>query len=152
MAKQYMVVNGLQLETITVGVGTYEPHNSAALDSVTLESVVTALGTSIIADLAALQLWWDPSASGIDDIYQKQARGFLKLTSPLLTMRSVDTTDGSENAQLHQGSYFNILPVGASDTISALSTDNSSAANERNRIIVKSDMVSEALTLSLIHI
>ena len=135
MAKQYMVVNGLQLETITVGVGVYDPHNSSPLDSVTLDSVTIALGTGIVADLDALKLLWDPSATGVTDIYQKQARGFLKSSSNLFPGTTTDV-DGGNASQLHQTSYVYILPRGTADTLTALSTDNTSATNEYNRIIV----------------
>ena len=136
MAK-YFVHEGLQLETIAVS-GSHFGGTSTSpnVDAVTLESVVTALGIGIVADLAALKAFW-ATTSGIDQ-FLLLARELLEENAKLFPSPLNGDPDGPDSAlsrDFHQQSNQYVLPIGFSDAIAVLPDSNSDAA--RNRLIVK---------------
>ena len=139
MAKHF-VYAGLQFDTIELERRVFAGFTDiTTVEAVTLDSVVTALGTGVVADLAALIALWNESPTPpITDTFQRLARGQLNLANPLVSGTQTDREDGTTTGRVFQRSYQYILPPGLSNGMSVLSTSSGNADRERNRLLVKS--------------
>ena len=134
MAK-YFVYRGFQFQTISVLRSEFNAFpEGSAIDAVSLESVTTALGTGVVANLAALQALW--GSSGVTDKYQLFARQTVELNAPLITGQKTDIDDSSTMATLHQQSYRFILPMGLAEGFGENPTAAANADTARNRGLV----------------
>ena len=139
MAQKFFVYEGLEFETIEAAQRNFTglPVNNDPVDSVTLDSVLTALGTEVVADMPALRAWWDVGESGIDEI-QVLARQFISTKAPLITGTVDDVeTQSITGKNLHNLSYQSILPVDLSLCITDLPGAAGDVADARDRISVK---------------
>ena len=100
MAKKF-VYEGFELDTINVVQSEVllDFQLGTNYDAVTLNSVVTALGTGVVADIAALVDFWTVPATG--DRYLRLARELIEESAGLVT----DPTPGSRNRCCCNGTY-----------------------------------------------
>ena len=139
MAK-YFVHQGLQFQTVSVLPTELGGTGNERVDACTLESVVLALGNTIVtgADAAAQMItirgWW--SETGITDIFQRLSREILNSNGALVA-RPVRGQGESTDSNLHQLAHEYILPPYLANCISTLATNSGGAGGERARIVVE---------------
>ena len=127
MAK-YFVYEGMQFKTIAVG--------SISSQAVDLLSVITAIGTTIIADDATMRAIWTGSSG---DAVQALNRDILNQTAVLNPDLTPGTApDDSVTATINSLSTQYILPPGFTDVLYAIPDPATSEANRRNYALVKS--------------
>lgn len=143
MAK-YFVAEGLEFQTVELlpvqldSAATGSTH----VDACTLESVVTALGDTIVmganiaAQITTIRGWW--TETGITDTFQKLAREILNANAPLVVGAIRGRGEATTN-NFHQLAHQYILPPYVAEGISVLSSSSTSTTRtqERNRIAVE---------------
>lgn len=134
MAKHF-VYQGLEFQTVQVTATQLGGSGGELVDACTLESVVTALGTDVVADVATIRGWW--TETGITDSFQRLAREVLNSNGPLVT----DPQRGqgeSADSNFHRLASAYILPPQLANAIADVPASNADASRARTRLIVKS--------------
>ena len=145
MAIRYFVHEGLEFNTLDIRRSDYSSlSGSDGIASVTIESIVTALGNHVLtsggltAQVAEIRSWW---ADTTTDRFLQISREIVQAKSDILGSIKRDIDISSLTGNFHETSYQWILPVGLSNCIKSLSTSStqpvSSPQDGRNILMVR---------------
>ena len=135
MAKIF-VRDGYQLGTISVRGDTIGKAMTEDFDCVTLETIIAALGTGVVADMATARALW--TESGATTAFQRGKRELVNLSGPLVVSTTPGTgEDTGTTANIHRLSDVYLLPEGLSDGTTTLPDAIGDVADARNRTAIK---------------